>query len=76
MILQRIPDRDYSSTLFACYAEVPDNQVKADALVLVENLVREGNKVFKVEDREMGVLVGIEVSHEDEVLFSKYRKQI
>ena len=76
MNLQRIPDRDYISTLFACYAEVKDNSLKMEAETIVTNLIRAGNKPFKVEDRTNGVLVGFEVIHEDEVLFSKYRKQI
>lgn len=75
MNLQRIPDKDYISTLYACYAEVPDNSLKVEAGLTVLDLVRAGNKPFKVEDRTTGVLVGFEISHEDEVLFSKYRKQ-
>ncbi len=76
MNLQRIPDRNYISTLFACFAEVKDNSLKEQASVTVNSLVLAGNKPVKVEDRITGVLVGFEVRHEDEILFSKYRKQI
>lgn len=76
MNLQRIPDRDYISTLYACFAEVKDNSLKIEAETIVTNLVKAGNKPLKVENRTNGVLVGFEVANGDEILFSKYRKQI
>lgn len=60
----------------ACYAEEVNNQVKIDALAQVKQLAKEGNKVYRVESKSDSTLVGFQVGHEDEVVFSHFRKQV
>jgi hypothetical protein len=74
--LRRILEAPFENLVMACYAEEQDNQVKIDALAQVKRLASEGNKVYRVESVQDSTLVGVQVGHEDEVLFSKFRKNV
>jgi len=72
MSFRRVQERDYSRLVYAAFAEVTDNNVKAVAVEEVTELVNEGAAVYKVETLD-GVFAGVQVISGDEVLYSKFR---
>ena len=76
MILERTIEPFWNNLLYAAYAEVQDNSIKIAAKDTVGDYISQGAVLKKVEDRENGVFMGVEVYLSGNIVFSKYRKQI
>ena len=75
MAYQHTIETNYERIVNAVFAEESDNSVKQSAVLEVRGYVEDGARVYKVEDRERGVFAGVQVIKDDEILFSKFRKQ-
>lgn len=76
MELRRTIEYPFENLVMACYSEDTDNQAKIDGLNTVKELASQGNKVYRVESVNDNTIVGVQVGHEDEILFSKFRKPL
>lgn len=76
MELQRTRESNWNNLLYAVFAEEKDNDVKISAKEVVGNFIGQGAIMKKVEDRESGVFVGVEVYLQGNIVYSKFRKNI
>lgn len=76
MELRRVAENNFENLVMACYSEDTDNQAKIDGLRTVKELASQGNRVYRVESVSDNTIIGVQVGHEDEVLFSKFRKNV
>jgi len=76
MELQRTRESNWNNLLYAVFAEEKDNDVKISAKEVVGNFISQGAIMKKVEDRESGVFVGVEVYLQGNIVYSKFRKNI